>query len=139
LDLLTEFDHIAIGLSLGFVAADDSDYLLRVTLGHLCRALLLSLLSLCAYRHGGDRQNGHHRPHADTGPDVLKCGPAPRRLLRRKSGGGKAAPHSLAVGADFVVVCAVTHGPDPSHRADNRAPGMRINQCPLYPRKRRSG
>jgi hypothetical protein len=46
-------------LSLGFVAADDSDDLLRVTLGHLRRALLLSL---CAYRHGGDHQNGNNQP-----------------------------------------------------------------------------
>src|SRR5262249_31497453 len=81
LDLLTEFDHIAIGLSLGFVAADDSDDLLRVTLGHRRRALLLSL---SAYRHGADHQNDNHRPHANTGPDneVLKFVPEPRGLLR---------------------------------------------------------
>src|SRR5262249_13647494 len=112
--LLTEFDHIAIGLSLGFIAADDSDDILRVTLGYLRRALPLSL---CAYRHGADHQNDNHRPHANTGPDneVLTLVPDPRGLLRSKSRVEKAhrgarVPPRFPY---FVVTSVVIHCPDP--------------------------
>ena len=59
LQLVTEIGHFAIDSSLGLVAADDSEDLLRVRLGHLRRSRLLSLRT---YWRGGDHQNGNNQP-----------------------------------------------------------------------------
>ena len=60
LHLATEFLYIAIGLSLGLVAADDCHDILRVILAHLGGA---PTLSLRVRRYGGDQQNGNKYLH----------------------------------------------------------------------------
>ena len=56
LHLATEFLYIAIGLSLGLVAADDCHDLLRVILAHLGGT---PTLSVRIRRYSGDQQNGN--------------------------------------------------------------------------------
>ena len=54
-----ELGHFAIDSSLGLVAADYFEHLLRVRLGHLRRGRPLSLrIDWC----GGDHQNGNNQP-----------------------------------------------------------------------------
>src|SRR4029453_15991209 len=54
--LVTYFIYFAIGLSLGLIATDNFDHLLRVTLGHLGD---IPSLSLRVRRYGGDQQDGN--------------------------------------------------------------------------------
>ena len=57
--LATELGHFAIDSSLGLVAADYFEDLLRVRLGHLRRGRPLSLrIDWCR----GDHQNGNNQP-----------------------------------------------------------------------------
>ena len=60
LHLATEFLYIAIGLSLGLVAADDCHDLLRVILAHLGGT---PTLSVRIRRYSGDQQNGNKYFH----------------------------------------------------------------------------
>jgi len=65
LHLATELGHLAIDSSLGFVAADYFEDLLRVRLAHL---RWLRILSQRPYWRGGDHQDGNNQPQVHVMP-----------------------------------------------------------------------
>jgi hypothetical protein len=79
LHLLTEPGHLAINSSLGFVAADDLENLLRVRLGHLGWGRRLSLHTW----RGGDHKSRKDDPQVSVMPPAMVI-PDPKKVTKRK-------------------------------------------------------
>src|SRR5262249_24826542 len=83
--LVTDLIYFAIGLDLGFIAPDNFQYLLCVTLGHLGG---IPSLSLGARRYGGDQQNGNKYLRANGRVVRLR----ENQAARRQSNQGRSTP-----------------------------------------------